>query len=171
MAETNDAEPVPPDYQDLLRRRRPREDSTDPVPIYKAQDPTESNSLLHLRNALANIHRDRSQDVDIWRSYIEKLPANRPLRDATDSDSSSVGDLIRWEFYYAIENGQEDVVRLLIEGGLISSTTELFCYQTPLLSAIHKKKVGVVRTLIELGADKDGFGRVVCLSEATFGPI
>jgi hypothetical protein len=168
MAETNDTEPVPPGYQDLLRRRVPREDAADPVPLYKAQDPTGSNRLLHLRNALANDHRDRTQDVKIWRDYVAKLPANGPLPDVTDTDPKSEGRLIRDEFYFAIERGQADVVRLLIERGLISPNAELFCFQNPLLVAVYKRKLEVVRTLIELGADRDGLGRVVRSDDATF---
>jgi len=169
-------DPTPPDYQAASTSQQP---PTDSLPIYTEQEPPNSNSFLHLRNALSNSHRDLTHDVEIWRQYItSRNPSPPPPAPKTKSDKSkdyprantkaereTEEFVILQEFLTAIDNGQTDVIQFLISQGLVTANSvrgDTMYAEPPLMRAVWRGKADVVRTLIELGAERDAFGSVVC---------
>lgn len=162
MATNTTEEPTPPGYEAASSSQQT---TTDSLPIYNEEEHTGSNSFLHLRNALANTHRDRAHDVEIWQQYIKHAPSTKTSRDETETL------VIRNEFISAIDHEQIDVIRFLIGHDFVTADsardTRLY-EQIPLLRAVFNGKAEVVRTLVDLGADTDVFGSVV-RSPVSFG--
>jgi hypothetical protein len=154
-------EPSPPGYQAASTSRQ---DTAESLPIYTEQESTGSNGFLHLRNALANSHRDRTHDVEIWRQYIESNPPPAPDIKSVNRRDKEENFVILREFFTAIDNGQADVIQFLIEHNLVTanSARDTRYSDPPLLRAVCKGKADVVRTLIDLGAQRNAFGNVVC---------
>ncbi|CAG7937699.1 unnamed protein product [Penicillium salamii] len=76
------------------------------------------------------------------------------LKECTDADKEAKNHATRTPLHCATEEGQADIVRLLIEAGANKETRDCDG-QTPLHCAIEQKNEDIVRLLLEAGADKE----------------
>ncbi|OBT68695.1 hypothetical protein VE03_01823 [Pseudogymnoascus sp. 23342-1-I1] len=156
MVEEESQEPGPPEYEPGTELTPPEyELGTEPLPEY-VRELSGLESILHTRidsNATLS-HDDITWDLETWRQYIEIYPPpTKPWeeRDANEN-TFAVSSL-----FLGIDLGKEDVIAFLIENGIVTPNTKR-AEETPLLRAVTKKNVRVVKQLLDLGADKDGLG-------------
>ncbi|KFY98267.1 hypothetical protein V498_01532 [Pseudogymnoascus sp. VKM F-4517 (FW-2822)] len=138
-------EPSPPDY----------EPGTESLPGY-VRELSGLEGILHARrNSSATLSRDDvTWDVDTWRQYIEIYPPSTKPWDERDANENAFAILT---LFLGIDLGKEDVIAFLIENNIVTPNTKR-AEETPLLRAVTKKNVRVVKQLLNLGADKDGLG-------------
>lgn len=65
------------------------------------------------------------------------------------------------ELFNAITREDSDSIALLIQHNMLSPNVKNNDEFTPLLAAISTTKIGIVRQLLELGADPNQFGKIV----------
>ncbi|KAF8847402.1 hypothetical protein BDZ45DRAFT_607504 [Acephala macrosclerotiorum] len=90
--------------------------------------------------------------VRLWKNFID-APGGKAVLSANEQFLTS-------SFFSAIQEGEEEVVTLLIQSNLVSPNTALRG-ETPLLKAVATRNVRMVETLLGLGADRNAFGNVV----------
>jgi ankyrin repeat protein len=81
--------------------------------------------------------------------YLDQDDPNNPA----PSPESSARAL-----FVAIENGQDDVIAILIERNLVTANTKNQDGKTPLLAAVATRNVRIVQELVDFGAEPDAFG-------------
>lgn len=125
------------------------------LPVYTEREDGPHITILDLDQVLANDSRAKENDLRLWQTFIDCNPG-------WTADQSK-GTVIEKSFFSAIEAGEGDLMVLMIENGLVTANTILpSTHETPLLRAVRSKNVKLVRKLLDLGAEKDGFGVVVC---------
>ena len=68
--------------------------------------------------------------------------------------ASSIDSLKQTPLYYAVREGHEQVIRMLVQGGL--NVNHLDCYgQNPIYYCISSGNVPITRLLVSYGADPD----------------
>jgi hypothetical protein len=67
------------------------------------------------------------------------------------------------ELFDAVSREDAEAIALLIQHNLVTANTTSETGQTPLLEAISKKNIAIVKELLDLGADCNGFGVVVSI--------
>jgi len=144
-----------------IQHRDPLEllgDRIEYLPLYREQDDPNCPLTIHEVDDILRVHtRARENDLNIWKRYLDGCEARKKRAD------ESV--YIIPHYFLAIENGQEDVVTFLIENDFVTANTLMFNltpYTTPLLKAISTSNVRMVQLLLELGANPNEFGCVVC---------
>lgn len=152
-------EPAPPEYEPGTEPTLPEYDpGTEPLPEY-ARRPSGLESILQVRrNSTATLsHDDVTWDLESWHRYAEIYPPSKKPWDERDANEKyfAVSSL-----FLGIELGKEDVIAYFMENGMVTPNTKRE-NETPLLRAVTKKQVGVVKQLLDLGADKDAFGSAV----------
>jgi len=140
-------------------RSGPLADEIENLPLYtENHDPNAPIDIRELNKILCMRDRARENDVNIWRRYLDSLEQGKQ----TDEEREIAKAYIITHYFAAIRLGQEDVIDLLIKNHLTTTNTKLGA-TTPLLMAVSKKNVGVVKQLLDLGADPNEFGGLVSL--------
>jgi ankyrin repeat protein len=138
-------------------RSGPSADEIENLPLYtEHHDPNAPIDIRELNKILCIRDRTRENDVNIWRRYLDSFEQGKQ----TNEEREIAKAYIITHYFSAIRLGQEDVIALLIENHLVTANTKLGA-MTPLLMAVSKKNVSVVKQLLELGADPNEFGGLV----------
>lgn len=158
-------EPAPPEYDPVSEPTPPEYDlGTEPLPVYD-QELSGLESIIRARRNNGPIlsHDDVTWNIDTWRQYTEIYPPSTKPWDERDANENlfAVSNL-----FLAIDLGKEDVVSFLFENDIATPNTKRDA-ETPLLRAVTKKNVRMVKQLLDLGADKDALGSAV--SDIVFG--
>ena len=139
-AKDDDAPPGPPPPQlvaELEASRRDNEQLTAEIERLQA----ERHAALQLANELVRRH---------WEALA---PAGVRVLLAAGTDPDAVDGRGRTVLYLAVDNDHEEAVGALAEGGADLDKANTFNGATPLMEAAHNGHSGVVRRLLELGAD------------------
>lgn len=146
-----DSDDSVPTYQQHPDPHHPDLEGTGRLPVYAEVDTGPHVTLLDVADILSNNNRAKDQDINLWQTFIDCNPGWTTVQ--------SIGTVVEDGFFSAIDEGQEDVIALMIENDLVTANTILSStYETPLLRAVAVKSVTIVRQLLELGAEKDGYG-------------
>ena len=148
-------EPQAPPY--VLHRHPIPSDQIESLPLYSEEHyPNAPIRIAELNEIMRENNRPRENDIVALRRYIDGIGATKVVgEDRTFAEACMPN-----YFFEAIENGQEDVVNLLLEHQLVTANTK-FGGTTPLLMAVSKKNVEIARQLLKLGADPNEFSFVV----------
>lgn len=96
----------------------------------------------------------RAEDtIHLWQDFSEAPGGRRAL--------SANKEFLTNQYATAIQEGEEEIVTLLIQSNLVSPNTALRGETTPLLKAVGTRNISMVEKLLILGADRDAFGNVV----------
>jgi len=148
----------------------------EPLPLYvQDQVPQSPFDMLLTRIAvpLSTTHPDART---ILESFVESQKA--PAYDGPEKHQSHepidrypnafipdqltrVKQQIVKELFDAISRDDAEAIALLIQHNLVTANTISETGQTPLLEAVSKKNIAIVKELLELGADCNSFGVVV----------
>lgn len=159
-------EPVPPEYEPGTEPTLPEYDpGTEPLPEYHGEL-SGLESILHARmDGTAPLsHDDITWDLETWRQYAQIYPPSTKSWDERDATENlfAVSSL-----FLGINLGKDDVIAFLIENGFVTPNTKL-AEETPLLRAVAKTNVRVVKQLLDLGAEKDALGSAVSWLSSCF---
>lgn len=151
--------PAPPHYDPVPEPTPPEYDlGTEPLPVY-VQELSGLESIIRARRNNSTILScdDVTWNIETWRRYTEIYPSSTKPWDERDAKENSFAVS---SLFLAIDLGKEDVVSFLIENDIITPNTKRDV-ETPLLRAVTKKNVRMVKQLLDLGADKDALGSAV----------
>ncbi|OBT41190.1 hypothetical protein VE00_08108 [Pseudogymnoascus sp. WSF 3629] len=149
-------EPAPPEYEQGAEPTPPEYDpGTEPLPEYHGEL-SGLESILHARmNSSATLsHDDITWDLETWRQYAQIYPPSTKSWDERDAKENAFAAS---SLFLGINLGKDDVIAFLIENGFVTPNTKL-AEETPLLRAVAKINVRVVKQLLDLGAEKDALG-------------
>ncbi|KFY90718.1 hypothetical protein V500_05007 [Pseudogymnoascus sp. VKM F-4518 (FW-2643)] len=149
-------EPAPPEYDPGTEPTPPEyEPGTESLPGY-VRELSGLQSILHVRrNSSATLSRDDiTWDLETWRQYTEIYPSSTKPWDERDAKENTFAIS---SLFLGIDLGKEDVIAYLIANDIVTPNTKR-AEETPLLRAVSKKNVRVVKQLLDLGADKDELG-------------
>ncbi|KFX86934.1 hypothetical protein V490_08705 [Pseudogymnoascus sp. VKM F-3557] len=162
-ADTNHAvveesqEPAPPEYEPGTEPTPPEYDlGTERLPGY-FRELSGLERILQARrhsNAATLSRDDATWDIESWRQYLEIYPPPTKPWDERDAQENFFAES---SLFFGIDFGKEEVISFLIENGIVTPNTKRDG-ETPLLRAVTKKNVQMVKYLLDLGADKDALG-------------
>ena len=148
-------EPQAPPY--VLHRHPISPDQIETLPLYSEEhDPNAPIRIAELNEIMRENNRPRENDIVALRRYIDGIGSTK----LTGEDRTFAEACMTNYFFEAIEDGQQDVVTLLLENHLVTANTK-FGGTTPLLMAVSKKNIEIAQQLLELGADPNEFSFVV----------
>lgn len=153
-------EPAPPEYVPGPEPTLPEYDpGTEHLPGY-FRELSGLERILQARrhsNATTLSRDDATWDIESWRQYLEIYPSPTKPWDERDAQENSFAVS---SLFFGIDFGKEEVIAFLIENGIVTPNTKREG-ETPLLRAVTKKNIRMVKHLLDLGADKDAFGAAV----------
>ncbi|KFY49115.1 hypothetical protein V495_00703 [Pseudogymnoascus sp. VKM F-4514 (FW-929)] len=162
-ADTNHAvveesqEPAPPDYEPGTEPTPPEYDlGTERLPGY-FRELSGLERILQARrhsNAATLSRDDATWDIESWRQYLEIYPPPTKPWDERDAQENFFAES---SLFFGIDFGKEEVISFLIDNDIVTPNTKRDG-ETPLLRAVTKKNVQMVKYLLDLGADKDALG-------------
>jgi hypothetical protein len=152
-------ERLPPEYEPGTEPTPPEYDpGTEPLPGYFREISGLESIILARRNSTAPLSRDDiTWDLETWRQYIQIYPPSTKPWDERDAKENA---FVASSLFMGINLGKDDVIAFLIENGIVTPNTKL-AEETPLLRAVAKTNVPIVKQLLDLGAEKDALGSVV----------
>lgn len=152
-------QPAPPEYDPGTEPTPPEyEPGTEPLPGYVRELCGLESILDARRNSSATLSRDDiTWDLETWRQYTEIYPPSTKPWDERDAKENTFAIS---SLFLGIDLGKEDVIAYLIANDIVTPNTKR-AEETPLLRAVSKKNVRVVKQLLDLGADKDELGSAV----------
>lgn len=144
---------------------------TDPEISFAPAYTERPDPVVTLENALAR-NTEHIQDLDLsaWLTYISS-PYREDKLKSPDRSSLVNNQLIKC-FFTSISNGHEEAIRLVLSEGIVSANTTLragmwnthfdkdpeLIGETPLIRAVKTRNLGMVKLLLEQGAEVDTFG-------------
>lgn len=152
-------EPSPPEYEPGTEPTPPEYDpGTEALPGYFREISGLESIILARRNSTAPLSRDDiTWDLETWRQYVQIYPPSTKSWDERDAKENA---FVASSLFMGINLGKDDVIAFLIENGIVTPNTKM-AEETPLLRAVAKTNVRVVKQLLDLGAEKDALGSVV----------
>ncbi|OBT87720.1 hypothetical protein VE02_04080 [Pseudogymnoascus sp. 03VT05] len=162
-------EPAPPEYEPGIEPTPPEYDPrTEPLPEYSGEL-SGLESILHARrNSNATLSRDdRTWDLETWRQYVQIYPRSTKSWDERDAKENAFAAS---SLFLGINLGKDDVIAFLIENGIDTPNTKL-AEETPLLRAVAKTNVRVVKQLLGLGAEKDAISSASTYYDSDEGTV
>ncbi|KFZ06295.1 hypothetical protein V501_07575 [Pseudogymnoascus sp. VKM F-4519 (FW-2642)] len=162
-------EPSPPEYEPGTDPTPPEYDpGTEHLPGYFREISGLESIILARRNSTAPLSRDDiTWDLETWRQYIQIYPPSTKSWDERDVKENA---FVASSLFMGINLGKDDVIAFLIENGIVTPNTKL-AEETPLLRAVAKTNVRIVKQLLDLGAEKDALGSVSTYYDSFEGTV